>query len=492
LRLRIERQSKKIDMLETILWPQTFDGISHPFVIGPTTRKFRLTFDSESLANVQGEQGEALDALEQMAAKGEFELFQTVRDSGTYPNIQIGPIDPQRDYISVTVEYGDDPQWPAGIPVPNQWLGLAQSILSYPLNDTPAVNRMLAALLRAQAHISLRRDILVTWSSDLLDHRRHSSLRGANIRTPLETSKIIGLWHRSKGDYDLSLANGAIHRHSCGTYFWVYVRGHLPSMWHYVSVCAVANASKGADLLLLAQASISRCAQAYQARDAMGAMFYGTRNQSSIDHTVYHFTALSLLLSGALDAMARIAHRVYLNRLGERAVTFRANTCAKLRFLKDLRKKGDGKLCDFVEMPANQDVMNVLYTIRNTIHGIVFPHAVHMGGSDSQAFYLYISPDLPEGDGKLGQYLFDAVTRLGDPDDWGIKREIDGVLSIEPYTLGCMLIDKCMMICEGIANYTEVNRLIAGEYDIPPIPKLPEPDDIVFAEPVMKRMNVVV
>jgi hypothetical protein len=164
--------------------------------------------------------------------------------------------------------------------------------------------------LIAEAHVSLRRDLLITQSFWIHDSRWRNGGRRANPRTVIEAVKIIALLlrHRNKLVFRTNQTSifhpGAFSR---SLYYLVLARHRTPHMWRYNSRCQQFRETADSNLATMSWSVITRCKHDIQARDSIGESFYAPHDDGSGDDTAYHFNYLTLLLVGALDAQARIA-----------------------------------------------------------------------------------------------------------------------------------------------------------------------------------------
>lgn len=224
-----------------------------------------------------------------------------------------------------------------------------------------------------------------------------------------------------------------------------------------------------------------RCDRALQARDRIGEGFYGRSNAHVRAELMYHFDYLTLLLVGALDAQARIAHRAYGLRGDEWSSGFR-----RQGFLRWLRE-ATPPLYDLVTAPRANHFLTMLHTLRNTIHGAPLPgFTVRTDGGISTI-------DVEEG--TVATVLRNACNALGPLGDWGLatERYVDGAtgegrerLCLEPYTLAEALVHACLALVDAIAAVTDVDRLFMGQ-PVPPLLSEP-PEDGTFNRRLRERI----
>jgi hypothetical protein len=190
-------------MIERLHWERwTQPGeLPSPFLRGRGERPIRITFHTSSFSRLSAEEGTALDALRQLARLPDIEALDT--DPGPCPHITIGAPEPSEDYIPVQVLDSGRLRLYVGIDRPKELPLLAARLAGQAQGDPVQshVSEMLADLLIAQAHCSLHRDILITTSAKLLEHRDQARIHEANPRTPVESARIVGLFLRGRKIY---------------------------------------------------------------------------------------------------------------------------------------------------------------------------------------------------------------------------------------------------------------------------------------------------
>jgi len=323
-------------------------------------------------------------------------------------------------------------------------------------------------LIAAQAHRALHQDILITSSPWLLEHRTHSIVREANPRTPTEAAQIVSLFLRSRGNYTFWASESGQRRFNRGLFYWVLARHRLPSTWRYFSACVEAQKIRNDDILLLGQSILTRCVRALQARDAIGERFYVPQNNDTRDNTMYHFDYLTLVLAGAFDAQARVAHRAYsVKKPKERQAYFRRKD-----FRKALKRYGAQELHNLVSDQNCQDVLTPLYELRNTIHGSSLLTLAYQSGIEPETSFVEVPP-------VYGDVLWEAAERCGSPERWGLTRE--HTLLLEPYTYSITLVEERFGLIDAIAAATNVTGLFPEGYSIPQLMDGP-PESEVFGK----------
>jgi hypothetical protein len=302
----------------------------------------------------------------------------------------------------------------------------------------------------AMAHFQLGGDILVTNSPLLLTNNGNPALMHINTRTPLEAVKIVGLFLRSREIFTYQVFKNAQASFNKHLFYWVLVRYLLPNMWRYFAVCVEAGNVRHDDSLQLSQAILDRAVRAFQARDAIGIVFYGGDPEPR-ETMIYHFDYLSLLLAGAIDAQCRIAHRTYSIKGKERWASFRLNEQRKT-FIDYLDAAGASELAQYIRSTEVQDFLTLLYETRNVIHGAGMLPIVQIDlTNNTRGVYFEVPVDIKDK-------LWKASETTGGPNEWGLLKTHGGII-LEPYSFASSLVGHSLYVINSIAKITEVERL---------------------------------
>ena len=185
----------------------------------------------------------------------------------------------------------------------------------------PTDSRSCALALRlplVDAHEQSHRDLFITSHDEFLNLRH--KLRHANVCDLREGLKLIGLYLRSRDNFDL----GARVRFDRLAFYWILCREQLPAMWKYFAACVARGHAAKDNTEYLGNTILDRSVRVIQARDEIGFRFYRRQNNSTREEMLYHFDFLTVMLSGAFDAEARIAKRVYaLHKFQRSTISFR-------------------------------------------------------------------------------------------------------------------------------------------------------------------------
>lgn len=458
-------------MIEPIVWNRRGRQTPSAFLKGQTERPLRVTFHTATFQNLSDDENKALELLLELVLVPELEALQT--EPGILPHMDLGDFQSDTDYVHVKVIYRGKPRRRTQVFYPKQYYDMAVRLVSHNETWNEDVEAVFQDLLVARAHTVLDQDILITKSPLLLNHPQNVFVREANPRTILDAAKIIGLFLRNRDQYVYRIESNVTLSFDRGLFYWVLVRQRLPSSWRCFSACVKSSSIRKDDTLYVCQSVLTRCDRALQARDRIGEQFFIPQNNNTRDVMMYHFDYLTLLLAGALDAQAVIAHRVYELSTPEWRASFRQDT-----FKKKLRQVKANRLYALLTDQKNIDLLTILFELRNTIHrAALITLGYVLESPHSEKSYI-------EVDSQLASTLLMVTHRISTPEAWGFIEE--GGVMIEPYSCATTLVQECIRLIDEIADATDVEALFMDQ----PIPELlnTSPEDPIFDSVVMKRL----
>jgi hypothetical protein len=446
----------------------------HPFT---SSSPLKITFHTQSLKDLTGDELIAFELLQELSRLPDIEALQT--ELGIFPHIEFEAFEYKRRNFKL-VDRNGQIILTAGVYFPYNQNDLLEQFVK-PDGSYPDAEKLIQDIVVADAHHVLGQHILVTTSPNLLDHRNDEFVGKSNPRTPSEAAKIIGLFLRSRGIF--SIPKGKISISFPRSNFYSKLTDHhLPDMWAYFSACVDAGLILKDDTLDLGQSILIRCDRAMQARDAIGAQFYAPQDNDTRDTMMYHFDYLTLLLVGAFDAQARIAHRAYRleKLLKEKQISLTRQNDNK--FLDGLGKPPNAvavKLYDIWTGNDFESIKTLLFGLRNTIHSAgLGSRAV---GTSSQSMNDLSFVDVPT-DNAID--IWKAAQQLQGLEYWGLVKD-NGSVMFEPYTYASALIHECFKLINQIASATDVAGLFPYVVNIPPMRTKPLDDDI-WSESIAK------
>ena len=451
-------------MIASVQWRTRHNELPSPFMRGKDERPLRITLHSESLNEVSGDEEEVIGLLRGLGDLAELEVFET--GAGDLPQIVIRTCY-EEDVIPVELIHKGMTRTYTGIWPKPEWSVVAAHLLDPTEQGEETTRDVYDLFVLAQAHRQVGGDILVTRSPLLLSKRDRSSVKEANPRTPIEAGQLVGLFLRSRGVYTCKAGASFQMNFGWHRFYLILARHRLPSMWRYFSACVASSKTRGDDIQALGEAVLTRAVRALQARDAIGIQFYVPQSNTTRDRMMYHFDYLTLVLAGAIDAQARIAHRICHLPSQERYASFRRED-----FRNALKKKGAVELCELACSERFQSLLTLLYEPRNTIHGAILQTLGYKEASKLE--YSFISVPQPSD-----QHLWKAAEKLGGTEAWGLTSR-SGEVWLEPYSYASALVRESLHSIDAVADATDVSRLFkVGQ----PIPSLMEeaPKDSEFA-----------
>jgi hypothetical protein len=233
-----------------------------------------------------------------------------------------------------------------------------------------------------------------------------------------------------------------------GLFFWVGTRELLPSAWRWFAACAQHSTGGGGDdLLFLGQSVLQRVQRALQVRDEVHVGLNKPQNNDTADDALSSLDIVLLLLMGATDATARVAHSV-LGLSGRQRVAgwsrtdWIAKVAARVPTLGALFLPGTDEL----------HALTILRLLRNSIHGEAM-QALGVGRPRRRDRTLV---SLPASDEPALQAAFAALGGLA---DWGVEELIPGRLHFDPGVLLEQLFPRAIAMLNRIMDETPVERL---------------------------------
>jgi hypothetical protein len=223
-------------MIEPLSWESRDESKDNPFVQA-STRPLKITLHESSFSTLSADQLAAVALLKELAVLEDLDVLSTAPDASYRVTITR---DSRRDHYDVTQWKGAEWAGSTGVSHPQQQLTTAQSLAGSHEPSHADVKAALDDVLIAEAHVSMRRDVLVTESSWIHSPRWRGMARRANPRSILETIKIVGLLLRSRDKYVLipkpqsMFAPGSVSR---ALFYIVLSRQLTPHMWRYQSAC---------------------------------------------------------------------------------------------------------------------------------------------------------------------------------------------------------------------------------------------------------------
>lgn len=453
-------------VIEPIRW-RLLGGDHPPFERGG--RHLRITVYCPNRDELTAEEASALSLIRELAhldslrvvdsdpaAPWRLEIDTRPNEHGVASAILVGPAD-RRIFCAMH---------------PRDWIEEAIFLLGVGSNTDPRTLALASHLPIFEAHQQICRDVFITTERQLLQVR--SRVPDANVRDVFDGLRIIGLYLRSVGDFTIRASDRGRHRFGRDLFYWVLCRQRLPAMWRYFAACLHRGKVAQDGMEYLGNSILDRCVRVLQARDEVGFEFYKRQDNSTRDRMLYHFDYLTLMLSGALDAQARIAREAYgVSNIPKRRTSFRNSA-----FRHAMEAAGDTTLTRVVGAGGFLDFQRLLGALRNSVHSTGLRGMGVSRSGQHQSSVVRVFED--------AQTVWDVSNALGSRDDFGVTSVVG--VAIEPYTCAVRLAELGLNYVNQIAEATDVGSMLPRGVAITDLPNAP-PEDDTFGREIRRRID---
>jgi hypothetical protein len=335
------------------------------------------------------------------------------------------------------------------------------------LDPDQASARRIADAIAACAAKQVKADLYIT-NREYLHRLTRSIGEGVTFCTAAEALALVGLYLRSEGDFVVWKDPGGDtpYRFDKGLYYWVGARELLPAGWRWFAACVMHEQGQGPalgtdELTYLGGAVFQRITRALQARDDLLRAMNCRQDNNVAEDALTALDVCLVFLMGALDATARVAHRVlglpsdkiyqagwqrpsWLNQVAARAPTL-AQVVAPKR--------------------PGADALTILRLLRNTVHDAGLP-ALAIGFPGRREETL---AGLPSSD---RDQILKAADRQGGRQAWGLRELLPGRLHAEPGVILERLLPAVIELLNDLMTATPVEALagvsLKPEHLVPP------------------------
>ena len=285
------------------------------------------------------------------------------------------------------------------------------------LDPATAADRRYADGLASQvASQALGADIYIT-DREYLHAVEWDIAKGVAVCSPEEALPLIGLYLRAQGDFRIA-ANFTVNR---GLYFWVGTRELLPASWRWFTACLQNGTGVGdGELGDLGQSVIQRVARALEARDRIHVALSQPQHGDTREEVLAGLDDSLVGLMGAVDATARVAHRV----LGFEAHAEYGAGWQKQSWQKRVSKASSALGLVTAPGATGRDTLTILRLLRNSVHGVALQG---MGLKESGVREEQSLIGVPSGETEI----VEAMDRLGGRAAWGVRELLSGRVHID-------------------------------------------------------------
>lgn len=300
--------------------------------------------------------------------------------------------------------------------------------------------------------------------------------------SPKDALAVVGLYLRHTDRFITRRRAGpraSTYSMDRGGFYWGLARALLPAAWKWFSGCVQSwIATKDEQVLMLGQATITRVDRALRSRDRLWEQTQRAPSGNAFDEAMYCLEQVLLMLSGAFDAVARVATLVYkpqtskgkdweVKRASWREDGWRMALGTPAPLLANTMKLGT----------PERDALELVARLRNMVHGEGL-EALRLaeGGRDAE---FVVVPKQEE------QALLDSLSRAGGAAAWGVVRHGIGRVLLDPALYVESLIPAATRSLNRLMEVTEVEKLPGvKEGDLPAGP----PEDELFGADVRRRL----
>jgi hypothetical protein len=404
---------------------------------GEKRRPLRIVADTTTVPS-----GEAYECLHGFAHHPIVEVLMLARNGhGDGDRIIIG--EPERPDGGVSIDYFvGDSRGHTGLWPHDYVLTLAERIAEPGSEPDPEAHR---AFVLAAAGEEISADVVATRSPYLLDRKPQALADRVNTASPEDAVAVLGLYLRLNGDFTIDCAEG--WRDSLGRHFsyFVLMRELLPSAWRWFSAC-VANAMATGDDEVegTAQSAMERVDRALRARDRLHGELQQPSGLEPIEEALFYFDVTLLMLGGAFDATARVAHAAHGLTSSPRFAWWTSDSWRRRLNpgLKQLMSPGQ---------PA-RDARELVAVLRNTIHARSFATMNYQSGGRQEQ--LVIVPRSVDAE------LEEVVNRQANAVEFGLHRlPITGELCLDPGRYVEAVFPRAVAALNEIMDATPVEQL---------------------------------
>lgn len=329
------------------------------------------------------------------------------------------------------------------------------------LDPAVAANRRRADATAAMVADSIGADLFVT-SRPYLHLMTWSVSRGVTYADLDDALTLLSLYLRSQQIFTIMRdpKSHSSHTMNRGLFFWIGARELLPSAWRWFSACVQHSTQGGSDSLInLGQSTLQRVQRALQVRDAVHVALDKPQNNDTADEALTALDLTLLLLMGAVDATARVAHAV----IGLTTRPYRAGW-QNQDWLSQISASAPDLGGLFIADTDESNTLTILRLLRNAIHGeALTPLGIGVGRMREGTLIGLPASQRAE--------LTAAFSALGGTSDWGISEIVADRLHADPGTLLEHLMPRVLAMLNRIMDATPVERLdhvVLGSGDLLP------------------------
>jgi len=338
-----------------------------------------------------------------------------------------------RNSIPVTTEYSDGRRSLGGIWPSDQW---TRFIDEYTARSGAARSAVEGRFLVAAALMD-RVDGLVVGDLDFGTAATFAAR--ANPMTPETACALVGLAARLRTDFSIAPVPRSL-------FHFLVARGLLVEGWRWFAACAASSHATNDDTMInVGQSGLERMARAVVSRDRCIGHDFNGKGDMAAEDAAYYFDVELLMLSSALDSVARVAHVAHVVK-GE---TYSVGWRREKGWRKALKKAAPKLWAETEPGTLARDAIELVAVLRNTIHGEGM-RKITVGTESSLDNQLEIA--------QSDATALDAIlSRHGGSGEWGLTPGSHARLQPAPYAQ--QIVPLVAQAMNSLMRLTEVERL---------------------------------
>jgi hypothetical protein len=262
-------------------------------------------------------------------------------------------------------------------------------------------------------------DAFATADPLLLEKLPRNVVESGNPMTVDEAVALLGLFLRVREDFTLDLGDDYRYSFDRSAFYFALMRDLTPSGWRWFSAC-VAHSHHAQDdrLILTAQSALERIERSLRARDRLHEKLQLPPSGDVSNEAIFYFDVALLMLGGAFDGLANVAHVVHGFTGSERLISWGSKS-----WMKKLSAVNPGLAQIMARGQPHRDARELVAIVRNTIHHESLRAIMwQSGGIRRERIVVPLS---------IEAELEAVLARVGTAEHYGVRREADQ-LYIEP------------------------------------------------------------
>jgi hypothetical protein len=380
-----------------------------------------------------------LDVLLAFAHHPEIEVIGT--DERFSQALSVGTYDSKNGFTSWDIRFDDGGTLSSVVPGPDiQHIGRQFATMG----QEERAERAIVMVVGAGDHDG---DAFVTSDPLLLEKFPRNVVRGGNPMTAEEAVALLGLFLRVREDFALDLGEGYSFSFDRSAFYFVLMRDLTPSGWRWFSACVAHSHHTNDDrLVLTAQSAMERLERSLRARDRLHEKLQLPPSRDLSDETIFYLDVALFMLGGTFDGLAQVAHMVHGLGGSQRWVgwgnrSWMRRLGAANQQLEQLMSWGQ----------PHRDARELVAILRNAIHQEALRTIMWQSSGTRTARVM-----IPAG---IDADLEAVLARVGTAADYGVGRQRDGRLYIEPGVYLEKILRPVLASINAIMDVTPVETL---------------------------------